>query len=325
MIDTTALTALITAFRAETSKDSISPEKVGNILQQISDLLATAPTTSEIQILYTLRDTLKSVATMFTALAQGTADRNHIYLTPTTYNVVAGESTVQSDTVKIQQATTERAGAMRAQHVDDLYTAKKNITALQTECSSIRTDMTTGNSSLVKMINNLASDLQGKITSLQNSCVSLQNSITALQNKDTELQRDFNASIGTLTKSINSVATDAQNEITTLRTEITPIINGKFVYASPDNLNMDRCLQSGLYMYGCLADSVPDNHWNEYYIFYVDARYNAAEKMYYIIQTAYSVNYPCRAFMRIIETTDVTNTNGTYGEWYPILNNPQTT
>ena len=42
MIDTTALTALITAFRAEVTQNSISPEKVGCILQQIADLLATA-------------------------------------------------------------------------------------------------------------------------------------------------------------------------------------------------------------------------------------------------------------------------------------------
>ncbi len=42
MIDTTALTAFITAFRAEVTQNSISPEKVGSILQQIADLLATA-------------------------------------------------------------------------------------------------------------------------------------------------------------------------------------------------------------------------------------------------------------------------------------------
>jgi hypothetical protein len=36
----TALTALITAFRAEVTQNSISPEKVGSILQQIADLLA---------------------------------------------------------------------------------------------------------------------------------------------------------------------------------------------------------------------------------------------------------------------------------------------
>ena len=47
MIDTTALTALITAFRAEVTQNSISPEKVGSILQQIADLLATAAPDSD--------------------------------------------------------------------------------------------------------------------------------------------------------------------------------------------------------------------------------------------------------------------------------------
>ena len=55
MIDTTALTALITAFRAEVTQNSISPEKVGSILQQIADLLATAAPDSDMSELTVLR------------------------------------------------------------------------------------------------------------------------------------------------------------------------------------------------------------------------------------------------------------------------------
>ena len=40
MIDTTQLTQLISAFRVETEKESISPETVGSLLQNITDLLA---------------------------------------------------------------------------------------------------------------------------------------------------------------------------------------------------------------------------------------------------------------------------------------------
>jgi hypothetical protein len=36
MIDITAITNLISAFRAETVKDSISPERMGGILQQMA-------------------------------------------------------------------------------------------------------------------------------------------------------------------------------------------------------------------------------------------------------------------------------------------------
>ena len=58
MIDTTALTALITAFRAEVTQNSISPEKVGSILQQIADLLATAAPDSDMSGFTVLRQRL---------------------------------------------------------------------------------------------------------------------------------------------------------------------------------------------------------------------------------------------------------------------------
>ena len=137
MIDTTALTALITAFRAEVTQNSISPEKVGSILQQIADLLATAAPDSDMSEFTVLRQRLMGVSTMFTSLAQGTSDRNHIYLTSNTYNVATGTKHTNTDAIRIQQATTERAGAMRAQQVIDLNAAKKNITDLQDEVANL--------------------------------------------------------------------------------------------------------------------------------------------------------------------------------------------
>ena len=137
MIDTTSLTALISAFRAEVTQNSISPEKVGSILQQIADLLATAAPDSDMSEFTVLRQRLMSISTMFTSLAQGTSDRNHIYLTSNTYNVATGTKHTNTDAIRIQQATTERAGAMRAQQVIDLNTAKKNITDLQTEIANL--------------------------------------------------------------------------------------------------------------------------------------------------------------------------------------------
>ena len=49
MIDTTQLTNLISAFRVETEKESISPETVGSLLQNITDLLANASSSTEQQ------------------------------------------------------------------------------------------------------------------------------------------------------------------------------------------------------------------------------------------------------------------------------------
>ena len=137
MIDTTSLTALISAFRAEVTQNSISPEKVGGILQQITDLLATATPDSDMSEFTVLRQRLMSISTMFTSLAQGTSDRNHIYLTSNTYNVATGTKYTDTDSIRIQQATTERAGAMRAQQVIDLNTAKKNISDLQDEVANL--------------------------------------------------------------------------------------------------------------------------------------------------------------------------------------------
>jgi len=50
MIDTTQLTQLISAFRVETEKELISPETVGSLLQNITDLLANASSSIEQQI-----------------------------------------------------------------------------------------------------------------------------------------------------------------------------------------------------------------------------------------------------------------------------------
>ena len=131
MIDTTALTALISAFRAEVAQNSISPEKVGGILQQIVDALSKAASNGDVADFLALQERLQALTTIYTSLTQGTADRNHVYLTPTTYNVGSDEHYTNADSIRIQQATTERAGAMRAQQVIDLNAAKKDITELK--------------------------------------------------------------------------------------------------------------------------------------------------------------------------------------------------
>ncbi len=51
MIDTGTLTDLITQFRNTTAANSISPESVGSILQIIVDILATAGTQANLDII----------------------------------------------------------------------------------------------------------------------------------------------------------------------------------------------------------------------------------------------------------------------------------
>lgn len=202
MIETTSLTALITAFRAEVTQNSISPEKVGSILQQIADLLATATPDSDMSEFTVLRQRLMGVSTMFTSLAQGTSDRNHIYLTSNTYNVATGTKHTNTDAIRIQQATTERAGAMRAQQVIDLNAAKKNITDLQDEIANLgRVLDATGsrfntlseqidwikNTDLVALSKNIA-DLRSLLETLDTEMGEAEDDIIVLRNDISDIQ-----------------------------------------------------------------------------------------------------------------------------------------
>ena len=125
-IDTKSITQLITEFRALQAKDAITPESLGYILQRLADLLATAGTSETIEQLQKLLTSLKTNGAFLTNIKQGQADRNHIYAIIDSVDVTNGEKR-QSSGLFIQQATTERAGAMRAQQVTDLNTARNNI------------------------------------------------------------------------------------------------------------------------------------------------------------------------------------------------------
>ena len=201
MIDTTSLTALISAFRAEVTQNSISPEKVGGILQQIADLLATATPDSDMSEFTVLRQRLMSISTMFTSLAQGTSDRNHIYLTSNTYNVATGTKHTDTDSIRIQQATTERAGAMRAQQVIDLNAAKKNITDLQDEVATL--------GRVLDAVGSRFNLLTEQIDGVKNT------DIVALSKSIADLQ----ALLGTL----ETVIGEAEDDIIILRNELTDI------------------------------------------------------------------------------------------------------
>ena len=244
MIDTTALTALITAFRAEVTQNSISPEKVGSILQQIADLLATATPDSDMSEFTVLRQRLMSISTMFTSLAQGTSDRNHIYLTSNTYNVATGTKHTNTDAIRIQQATTERAGAMRAQQVIDLNAAKKNITDLQTEVANLgRVLDATGshfnilseqifgikNTDLVALSKNTA-DLQTEVANLGRVLDAtgsrfniLSEQIDGIKNTDLVALSKNIADLRSLLETLDTEMGEAEDDIIVLRNDINDI------------------------------------------------------------------------------------------------------
>lgn len=149
MIDISQLTSLITALRNETQSEAITPERVGTVLQRILNLLATAETSAEIKAVKDWYANAKNFRAI-QKIANGSSDRNNVYLTPTNADT-NGTTTVESDGIIIRQATTDRAGAMRAQQVIDLSNATKNITALQTALNTL--------SNTVAQLANKASDV----------------------------------------------------------------------------------------------------------------------------------------------------------------------
>ena len=141
MIDITNLTSLITAFRNETEQGSISPETVGSLLQAIANLLSAATTEQEQSKLTNIYNNLLKMGNCLTNLAQGDADRNNVLADYAFFNPISGLHSAQRSQILIKQATTERAGAMRAQQVIDLNATKKGVATLEEAVATINSQL----------------------------------------------------------------------------------------------------------------------------------------------------------------------------------------
>ncbi|MGM9714350.1 MAG: hypothetical protein ACI4TM_11225 [Candidatus Cryptobacteroides sp.] len=160
MIDVSNLNSLITALRAETAKDAISPDSLGSLLQKITDVIASAAKDSDVSDITNWKSLLSAISSCVTAIQQNLSDRNNIYLDLDTASLASGARQSLSGAVCIKQATTERAGAMRAQQVIDLNGCKSDIKSLQSSISSLQTSI---------------SELQSTDTSLSNRIASVEN------------------------------------------------------------------------------------------------------------------------------------------------------
>ena len=127
-INISTISKLISDFRALSQKDSISPESLGVLLQRLADLINTAAADGDFT---DISNALNAVPTALVSISQGSADRNDILMDVTTSNLVKGLQASVKDLVFIRQATTERAGAMRAQQVTDLNNTRTGLAALQ--------------------------------------------------------------------------------------------------------------------------------------------------------------------------------------------------
>lgn len=140
-INITTITQLISDFRALSQKDSISPESLGVLLQRLADLINSAASDADYKAIYdAFQKFVANIAAVPTALyklEQGSADRNDILMNITTSHLINGVTMTLKDALFIRQATTERAGAMRAQQVADLNSTRTGLASLQKTVSSL--------------------------------------------------------------------------------------------------------------------------------------------------------------------------------------------
>ena len=136
-MDVTNLTSLVTALRAETAYAAITPESLGGLLQKIVDAIGKTSSDDDMKVVQNWKTALQQITHVITSAEQGTADRNNIYLTVQLASLATGATGTNTDAILIRQATTERAGAMRAQQVIDLNTCKSDIKNLQTGVTAL--------------------------------------------------------------------------------------------------------------------------------------------------------------------------------------------
>ena len=128
MIDTTQLTQLLSAFRVETEKESISPETVGSLLQNITDLLATASNTNELQIFENWKAILSQL-NLVESVEQGVDNIEHVNIAMTLRDLANGGRTGQN--FAIAPATAKRAGVMTAAQAQVLDLLHDAVSALE--------------------------------------------------------------------------------------------------------------------------------------------------------------------------------------------------
>ena len=179
MIDISNLTSLITAFRQETEQGSISPETLGALLQAIANQLQSATTDQEQTKLTNIYNNLLKMGNFIVNLTQGDTDRNNVLGDFYLYDPISGVFSAQRSQVLIKQATTERAGAMRAQQVIDLNAAKKGVSTLEDAVAQINTQLTDLND-YIQSMDEVVQTNAGEIADLNSRVSTIANRVSVV-------------------------------------------------------------------------------------------------------------------------------------------------
>ena len=229
-MDISSITSLISTFRAETHEEAITPESLGALLQKIADALGTASLETDVAALQSWRTGLAKIGNVLTALSVGSDDRNNVYLSFAKTSLTSAASQMMNDGIVIRQATTERAGAMRAQQVQDLNKCKSDVSALNTSLTTATRSITALQNAITALSNRVTTNAQG-IASNDTDILTIQTDIKSLATQIKSLQTDI-LKYATMTQAtqmhIECIITDdqivVQDAYRYVRQGLTPVI-----------------------------------------------------------------------------------------------------
>lgn len=144
--DITRITELIKSFKSETREESVTVQVLGNLLQQIANVIGTTAQQTELTPVSNFYANLTSLNRILTGISTGTDDPNQMHLTLYDCSLKTGEITSLRDALVLRAATTDRAGVMQSQHVQDLNQCKnvaQKIPAIQRVIRSLQANYNT--------------------------------------------------------------------------------------------------------------------------------------------------------------------------------------
>lgn len=144
--DITRITELIKSFKSETREESVTVQVLGNLLQQIANVIGTTAQQTELTPVSKFYANLTSLNRILTGISAGTDDPNQMHLTLYDCSLKTGEITSLRDALVLRAATTDRAGVMQSQHVQDLNQCKnvaQKIPAIQRVIRSLQANYNT--------------------------------------------------------------------------------------------------------------------------------------------------------------------------------------
>lgn len=189
--DITSITSLITAFRTENREEAVTTEVLGALLQKIANVIATTALQTDFDSLSAWRTLFSKLSTVITSLSIGSDDRNNVYLSLNKGIVATGNVQSLPNNIVIRQATTERAGAMRAQQVQDLNKCKADISKITSDLGTLSTALTSFSRNL-SLTTSVSRTNTQSINTLTTWTQDTQNTINSIQLAIRNLQSNFN-------------------------------------------------------------------------------------------------------------------------------------